>query len=130
MAKVMHVVLLEVTKATFVIPPSLQSMLMKSSQSITHSGYQSICMWCKNGGTFPSSYVLSISLSTTFDNIFSLMVKCMLDFCGLRVEELVGKLVSISCDESNVFQAHQTSVTTQFRDKVAPFITGMHYFAH
>jgi len=31
------------------------------------------------------------------------MVKCMLDFGGLKVEELVGKLVSIGCDESSVF---------------------------
>jgi len=29
-----------------------------------------------------------VSLLATFDNIFSLMVKCMLDFGGLRVEEL------------------------------------------
>jgi hypothetical protein len=31
------------------------------------------------------------------------MVKFMLDFCGLGVEELVGKLVNIGCDESSVF---------------------------
>ncbi|CAM6027633.1 unnamed protein product [Sphagnum balticum] len=35
-------------------------MLMTSPQSITHSGCQSICMWCKNGGAFPSSYVLRL----------------------------------------------------------------------
>jgi hypothetical protein len=34
------------------------------------------------------------------------MFKCMLDFGGLVVEELVGKLVNIGCDTSNVFQGH------------------------
>jgi hypothetical protein len=34
------------------------------------------------------------------------MFKCMLDFGGLVVEELVGKLVNIGCDMSNVFQGH------------------------
>ncbi len=50
--------------------------------------------------------VETISLSTTFDNIFSLMVKCMLDFGGLGVEELARKLVNIGCDKFNVFQGH------------------------
>jgi hypothetical protein len=54
----------------------------------------------------------------------------MLDFGGLRVEELVRKLVNIGCDMSNVFQGHRTTMTMQFKDKVAPFITRMHYFAH
>jgi hypothetical protein len=31
------------------------------------------------------------------------MVKCKLNFGGLGVEKLVGKLVNIGCDESNVF---------------------------
>jgi hypothetical protein len=47
-----------------------------------------------------------VSLYAASDNIFSLMVKCMLDFCGLGMEELVGKLVNIGCDGSNVFQGH------------------------
>jgi len=71
-----------------------------------------------------------ISLFVTSDNFFSLVVKCMLDFCGLKVEELARKLVNIGCDESNVFQGHRTSMTTQFKDKVVPFIIGMHCFAH
>jgi hypothetical protein len=54
----------------------------------------------------------------------------MLDFGGLRVEELDGKLVNFGCDKFNVFQSHQTSVTMQFRNKVAPFLTGVHCFAH
>jgi hypothetical protein len=54
----------------------------------------------------------------------------MLDFCGLKVEELARKLVNIGCDGSNVFQGHRTSMTTQFKDKVVPYIFGMHCFAH
>jgi hypothetical protein len=40
------------------------------------------------------------------------MVKCVLDFGGLGVEKLAGKLVSIGSNRSNVFQGHQTSMTT------------------
>jgi hypothetical protein len=71
-----------------------------------------------------------ISLFATSDDIFYLMVKCMLDFGGLGVEEQARKLVSIGCDRSNVFQGHQISVTMQFWNKFSPFITGVHCFAH
>jgi hypothetical protein len=54
----------------------------------------------------------------------------MMDFCGLRVEKLAKKLVSIRCDKSSVSQGHQRSITTQFKNKVIPFIIGMHCFAH
>jgi hypothetical protein len=54
----------------------------------------------------------------------------MYEFGGLWLEEIVGKLVSISCDDNNVFQGHKTMVTLQFKDKVAPFVTKVHYFAH
>jgi hypothetical protein len=36
----------------------------------------------------------------------------MLDFCGWGVEKLAGKLVSIGCDEFNVFQGHQIGMNT------------------
>jgi len=114
-------------KQHLLLPPSLQLVFMESPRSITRSGCQSIYMWRH----IPILLCVEIvSLSTTSDNIFSLMVKCMLDFGGLRVEELAEKLVSSGCDGSNVFQGRQTSVTTQFRDKVTPFISGVHYFAH
>jgi hypothetical protein len=59
MVDVMHVVLLEVPKVNICYCPLLlQLMLMKSPRLITHSGCQSIYMWCKNGGAFSSSYVL------------------------------------------------------------------------
>ncbi len=73
--------------------------------------------------------VEAISLFATFDNIFSLTVKCMLDF-GLKVEKLVGKLVNIGGDASSVFQDHRIGVTMQLKNKDTPFIIGVHCFAH
>jgi hypothetical protein len=49
-------------------------------------------------------------MSTTSDNIFSLMLKCLVEYGGLKLEELVGKLVSIKCDDNNVFQGHKSMV--------------------
>jgi len=51
------------------------------------------------------------------------------EFGGLWLEEIVGKLVIISCDNNSVFQGHRTMMTLQFKDKVAPFVTKVHYFA-
>jgi len=45
-------------------------------------------------------------ISTTSDNVFRLMVKGLLEFGGLRFEELARKLVSMECDGSNIFQNH------------------------
>ncbi len=42
-------------------------------------------------------------LFSTFDNIFSLIVKFLQDFGGLRLEDLGGKMVSIMGYNSNVF---------------------------
>jgi hypothetical protein len=42
----------------------------------------------------------------------------------------LGILVSISCNNNGVFQGHITMMTLQCKDKVAPFVTRIHYFAH
>jgi hypothetical protein len=42
-------------------------------------------------------------MSATFDNIFYLMLKCLVEYGGSRLEELVGTLIGIKCDDSNVF---------------------------
>jgi hypothetical protein len=52
------------------------------------------------------------------------------EFGGLWLEKIVGKLVIISCDNNSVFQGHRTMMTLQFKDKVAPFVTKIHYLAH
>jgi hypothetical protein len=121
MVKVMHVVLLEAIKATFATAPFIAVNVDEVTMMYVLQKWRCIPIFL---------CVEVVSLSTTSNNVFSLMFKCMLDFCGLRVEELVGKLVSIDCDMSNVFQGHQTSMTTQFKNKVAPFIIRVHYFAH
>ncbi len=69
-------------------------------------------------------------LCSTFNNIFYLMVKFLQDFGGLRLENLGGKMVNVMGYNNNVFQGNQTSVTLQFKKKVAPFFNGAHCFAH
>jgi hypothetical protein len=69
-------------------------------------------------------------MSTIFKRIFALMLKCLFEFWGLRLGELCEKLVSIGYDGSSVFQCHRTRVTHQFKEKVAPFVTRVHYFVH
>jgi hypothetical protein len=54
----------------------------------------------------------------------------LLEFGGLGLEKLGGKLVSMGSNGSNVFQGHQTSVTLQFKKNVAPFLSRVHCFAH
>ncbi len=56
-------------------------------------------------------YVEIVIMSAT-SNIFVLILKFLFEFDGLGLEELVGKLVSIGCDDRSVFQGdHKTRVT-------------------
>jgi hypothetical protein len=55
--------------------------------------------------------VESIGVFTTSNNIFELMVKGLLKFGGLRLEELIREIVNMGCNGSFVFQGHRTSVT-------------------
>ncbi len=41
-----------------------------------------------------------VRVFVTFDNIFSLMVKALWDFCGLRLKELQAKLIDMGCDDN------------------------------
>ncbi len=127
----MHNVLLEVTKAPFVVAPFIV-VSVDEVTTIDNTQWLSIHLYVvQKWRHIPILLcVETVSLFATSYNIFSSMVKCMLDFDGLGVEEIVGKLVSIGCDESNVFQGHRTSMTTQFKNKVVPFITRVHCFAH
>jgi hypothetical protein len=36
----------------------------------------------------------------------------------------------MGCDGSSVFQGHQIGVTMEFKEFVAPFMSGVHCFAH
>ncbi len=46
----------------------------------------------------------------TFNNIFALMLKCLLEFGGLGLKELCEKMVNIGYDGSSVFQGHRMGV--------------------
>jgi hypothetical protein len=63
-------------------------------------------------------YVETISQFAIFNNIFSLVLKCMINFKGLRLEELGKKLVK-DCDNNSVLQNNRTSATLQFKEIVA-----------
>ncbi len=77
----------------------------------------------------PILLCVEIVIMSATSNIFVLILK-FFEFDGLGLEELVGKLVSIGCDDRSVFQGgHKTRVTLQFKEKVIPFVIGVHYFA-
>jgi len=60
-------------------------------------------------------------MSSTFDNIFSLMVRSLQDFGGLRLKDLRGKMVNLGCDNNIIFGGNQTNVTSQFKKRL-PFL--------
>jgi hypothetical protein len=104
MVEVMYVVLLEVTKTTFVATPFIVVSVDEVTM-IDNTQWLSIHLYVvQKWRSIPILlYVEAVSLFATSDNILSLMVKCMLDFGGLRVKKLVRKLVNIGCDKSSVF---------------------------
>jgi hypothetical protein len=89
MAKVMHILLLEAIKVAFVVAP----FIVISADEVTMIDKT---QWLSNHLYVVQKWkhipillcVEVVSLSAASDNIFYLMVKCMLDFGGLGVEEL------------------------------------------
>jgi hypothetical protein len=132
MAEVMHIVLLEATKETFVVSPFIVVNANEVTMIGCHTHWLSIHLYELQKWRFIPILlcVEAVRLFATFDNIFSLIVKCMLDFGGLGVKKLARKLMNIGCDGSNVFQGHQPGMTMQFKYKVAPLIIRVHCFAH
>jgi len=45
------------------------------------------------------------------------MLKCLFEFGGLGLGELVGKLLSMGCDGNNVFQGHQNKCDVAIQGK-------------
>ncbi len=89
MAEVMHIVLLEATKVTFVVTPFIVISVDEITM-IDNTQWLSIHLYVvQKWKHIPILLcVEAVNLFATSDNIFSLMVKCMLDFGGLGVEEL------------------------------------------
>jgi hypothetical protein len=71
-----------------------------------------------------------MDMSTTFDNIFSLMLKSLVEYGGLRLDELVGKLINNGCNGNSVFWGLKLGVTLQLKEEVALFVTRVHCFTH
>ncbi len=90
MVEVIHVVLLEATKITFVVTPFIV-VSVDEITTIDNTQWLSIHLYVvKKWKHIPILLcVEAVSLSATSDNIFPLMVRCKMDFGGLRVEELV-----------------------------------------
>ncbi len=66
-----------------------------------------------------------------FNNVSGFMVKGFLEFGGLRLEEMIiGKLVGMGCDKSNIFQGHQMGCDLVIQRNIAPFMNEVHYFSH
>jgi hypothetical protein len=104
MAKVMHIILLKVTKVAFVTTIFLvinvnEVAMIDNTQWISIILYM-VQAWKRIPIFF---FVETIHVSDTSNNIFSLMLKCLDEFGGLRLEEWGGKLVSVGCDGNNVF---------------------------
>jgi hypothetical protein len=56
-----------------------------------------------------------------FNNVSGFMVKGFLEFGGLRLEEMIiGKLVGMGCDKSNIFQGHQMGCDLVIQRKYCP----------
>jgi hypothetical protein len=58
---------------------------------------------CNEG---PHLFVEILHVFSTSNIIFSLMLKCLFKFGGLRLEKLGGKLLNMGCDENIVFQGN------------------------
>ena len=71
-----------------------------------------------------------IEVGATSTNIIQIILQSLLTLGGLTEEGIGRKLVCFGCDGDSVFQGHRTGVTTQFREKVAPFMVGVHCMAH
>jgi len=104
MAKVMHIILLKVTKVAFVTTIFLvvnvnEVIMINNTQWISITLYM-VQAWKRIPIFF---FVETIHISDTSNNIFFLMLKCLDEFASLRLEELGGKLVSVGCDGNNVF---------------------------
>jgi hypothetical protein len=131
MVEVMHDVLLEATKAAFACANFID-VSVNEVTTIDNTQWLSIHLYMVQGWKkIPILLcVESIRASTTLNTIFGLMIKGLLEFCGLGLEELARKLVNMGCNGSFVFQGHQIGVTMEFKEVVAPFMNGTLCFAH
>jgi hypothetical protein len=86
----MHGVLLESTKITFVVA-SFITINVNEVKAINNTQWLSIHLYVvQNWKRIPILIcVETIRTSATFDNIYALMLKCLGNFGGLRLEDLM-----------------------------------------
>ncbi len=68
----------------------------------------------------------------TFNNVYTLMLKTLLDYGGFGLEDFVRKLICMGFDGGFSFHGHLyfIGVTTQIEEKVASFLLGVHSCVH
>jgi len=106
MVEALHVMFLEATKITFVIA-NYSVINVDEVTTIDNTQWLSIRLYMvqKWKKILMFFYVEIISQSAISNNIFSLVLKCMINFGGLRLEEFGKNLVN-GCDNSSVFQSN------------------------
>ncbi len=124
MAKVMHDIILDSTK-NFVV--SFIDVFVDEVMTIDNTKWLFIHLyvvqlWKRILILF---CVQTMGMSTTFDNIFFLMLKCLVEYGGLRLG-----LINNGCNGNNVLQGLKLGVTLQFKEEVALFVTRVHCFIY
>ena len=69
-------------------------------------------------------------MGATSNNITQINFQSLLTLGGLTEEGIGRKLICFRCDGDIVFQGHRIGITTQLREKVTPFMVGVHCMAH
>ena len=71
-----------------------------------------------------------VSKSGASDHLMSVIMHALLDEGGLSHEEITSKLVCFRVDGISTFQGSEMGVTTQIREKWAPFNLGANCSSH
>jgi hypothetical protein len=66
----------------------------------------------------------------TVDHLTERIILALISEGGLIREEIASKLVCFGVDGVSTFQGHKSGVTTQIREKYAPFTLDIHCFSH
>ncbi len=107
MVKVLHVMFLEFTKITFVIANYIV-INVDEVTTINNTQWLSIHLYVVQKWNFFLMFLyVETKVNLPFLIIFfSLVLKCMINFGGVKLEELGKKLVNMGCDSNSVFQSN------------------------
>jgi hypothetical protein len=75
-------------------------------------------------------HVSCVSKSSTSDHLINVIMHVLLSEGGLAREEIACKLVCFKADGVSTFQGPKTGITTQIREKWAPFSLGANCGSH